>query len=240
MDSAEAEALLRRVSYWQYPFEFPWGRVSANKPGHNERHQLRRKHFFEPLLALYGGSLNGVDVLDLGCCQGYWSFESSKAGARSVLGLDSSEEFIEQAKAIKLITGDRACGFEISQIEEEPWWNKVGSIPKVTLFLGLLYHLADPTFSLRRAMRVTSETLIVDTEVARAHEPCLFLRYRNPQEPTTVGSKPTSGLRTVASVAAVKALLDDGGFKHVQVLEPVAPMPSDYLDGTRVTFIARR
>lgn len=44
MTRDEAEKILRAVDYWHYPFELPWGRMEATKPGHNERHTMRWNH----------------------------------------------------------------------------------------------------------------------------------------------------------------------------------------------------
>ena len=74
----QAEQILRRTEYWHYPFDLPWGHVASDKPGTQDRHAQRRRHFFEPLLAGSGGSLRGKRVLDLGCCQGHWSLEAAR------------------------------------------------------------------------------------------------------------------------------------------------------------------
>jgi hypothetical protein len=70
--------------------------------------------------------------------------------------------------------------------------------------------------------------------------PALILVRRNAKEPTTVSSDITSMLRTVPTVAALVALLEDGGFATTGVLQPQSPMPDDYLEGRRVSIIARR
>lgn len=239
MDRGTAEQILRKVEYWHYPFDLPWGRSRAHKPGHDERHLLRRQHFFKPLLDLYGGSLEGLSVLDLGCCQGFWSFECVKAGSSSVLGLDSSEAFIQQAVALKTIFDLSGCEFRKSHLEDESWWDQAG-LRAVTLFLGLFYHLSDPILVLRKAMKLTLDTIIVDTEVAAGDTACLFLRDRDSGEPTTCKSNLTSSIRVVPTLAALIVLLKGGGFRTIQVLSPEPGMPEDYLNGSRVSIIARR
>jgi 2-polyprenyl-3-methyl-5-hydroxy-6-metoxy-1,4-benzoquinol methylase len=52
------------------------------------RHQQRYRYFFEPLVRLFGGSLKGHRVLDLGCNAGFWSLKAAEAGADFVLGVD--------------------------------------------------------------------------------------------------------------------------------------------------------
>ena len=238
----EAEQILRRAEYWHYPFDLPWGPVAPDKPGTQERHAQRRRHFFEPLLAGYGGSLRGKRVLDLGCCQGFWSFEAARAGASACLGIDSSAAFVAEARALRaLAKADTLgiCEFRQAHLEDDPWWTGIGPFD-VCLFLGLFYHLAEPTYVLRRAMALTRETIVVDTVVQPGKEPILALVPRNPDEPSTARSGLTTNLRAKPTVAAVVALLEDGGFTRVDVLPPREPMPRDYLNGRRISVIARR
>jgi SAM-dependent methyltransferase len=239
LTAEEAEQVLRRTEYWHYPFDLPWGHVAPDKPGTQERHGQRRRHFFEPLLAAYDGSLRGKRVLDLGCCQGYWSFEATQAGAASCLGIDSSAAFVAEARALRALNGADTCEFRQAHLEDDPWWDGLDAFD-VTLFLGLFYHLAEPTYVLRRAMALTRETIVVDTVVMPGEEPVLTLVPRNPDEPSTSHSGLSTGLRAKPTPAAVIVLLRDGGFTAVDVLTPREPMPRDYLSGRRISVIARR
>lgn len=238
MTREEAEKILRSVTYWHYSFELPWGRVTATKPGHNERHQMRWNHFFKPLLELYGGQLSGKRVLDLGCCQGFWSFEAIKARASYCLGIDSSESFITQAEALRIIYGINGCEFHQAHLEEDRWWEGLEPF-HITLFLGLFYHLTDPIFVLRKALRLTLETIIIDTEVVPREESALFLVPRDPQEPTTCQSNLTSMIRVIPTRRALLDLLQDNRF-NAEFLEPRGPLPPEYLRGERISLIARR
>ena len=239
MNRNEAEWILRQVEYWHYPVELPWGKMEATKPGHNERHLLRRQHFFEPLLKLCGGSLNGKRVLDLGCCQGHWSFEVRKAGASFCLGIDSSPDFVNQAEALGTIFGLDQCEFRCAQLEEDDWWKDLGTF-HITFFLGLFYHLADPIFVLRKALSCTSETVLVDTGVFPGDASTITFVPRDLQEPTTRNSKIVSRIRAFPTRAALHDILEDGGFRTIRFLTPDVSMPADYLEGSRVSVIAQR
>ena len=67
LGAEEAERVLSGTEYWHYPFDLPWGDVSASKPGTDDRHEQRRRYFFSPLLDGVGGSLADKWVLDFGC-----------------------------------------------------------------------------------------------------------------------------------------------------------------------------
>lgn len=235
----EAERVLRTAEYWHYRFDFPWGATVPTRPGWAERVELRRKHFFLPLVERFGGSLKGLTVLDLGCCQGYWSIEAARAGALNIVGMDSSEAFVSEARAAARVLGVPGCTFIQAQLEENAWWVDV-TRPDVTLILGLLYHLTDPVYVLRRAMRITAKTLVIDGEVTLDKDPTILLKPRTTGEPTTIRSNVTSNLRAVPSTVALLALLKDGGFEKVEVLPPAREMPADYHAKTTVSIIASR
>lgn len=238
MSPDEARKILMTAHYWHYRFQFPWGDTTPTRPGWGERVEKRKAHFFQPLLNRFGGSLAGKKILDLGCCQGYWSMEAWRSGAAHVLGLDSSETFIREAEAAAYILGVNGCVFMKAHLEEEDGWT--GADPDITLMLGLHYHLTDPIHVLRNAMKITKEVLVIDGEVALDDKPCLHLRARTKGEPTTIRSNITSELRTVPTATALILLLQDGGFKSVEVLKPGPEMPPDYHAATTVSIIASR
>jgi len=236
----EARSIIEQVQYWHYRFRFPWGDTTPGKPGWAERVEKRRRHFFDPLLEIYGGSFAQKHVLDLGCCQGYWSFLSKNSGAESVFGIDASESFIREAKAVQEILGPGGCAFVKAHLEEDRWWDQVGEQRDITLLLGTLFHLTDPAYVLRRAMRLTRETIVIDGEVLIGDGPKINLIQRTPGEPTTVRSGMTSDIRAVATSEAIRLILKDGGFRTIRQLEPSDEMPADYKDGRTVSFIATR
>jgi SAM-dependent methyltransferase len=240
MTKEEAEDTLRRVNYWHYPFDLPWATTVPGKPGVDpERHLLRKKHFFDRLVSRYLGSLGGKTVLDLGCCQGYWSFHASRAGAVRSLGIDSSETFVREAGAIATVLGIDNCQFRCRLLESEPWWEEQPE-SDITLMLGLFYHLVDPIFVLRKAASLTLETLVVDTEVVPGEGSFLDVVTRNPAEPTTCGSNLVSKLRLVPTKGALLSLISDAGFGQIECLDPDPRMPAEYLSGHRISVIARR
>lgn len=238
MTKDEAREILEKAQYWHYAFKFPWGDTIPTRPGWAERVQKRRQYFFEPLLNRFGGSLVGKQVLDLGCCQGFWSMEAALSGASKVLGIDSSEAFVREAEAAAIVLGVDSCSFMTAQLEDEDGWT--GARPDITLMLGLHYHLTDPIHVLRNAMKITKEVLVLDGEVALDDKPCLHLRARTKGEPTTIRSNVTSDLRTVPTTSALVLILQDGGFKSVEILRPGPEMPPDYHAGTTVSIIASR
>lgn len=237
MTEDEARRILEAAQYWHYRFEFPWGATTPTKPGWAERVEKRKGHFWGPLLDRFGGNLGGKSVLDLGCCQGYWSFLARKSGARRVVGIDSCRQFVLEARAAATILGIDRCSFLDGHLEEDAWDSI--SPADITLFLGSLYHLADPLHALRKAASLTDEAILIDGEVIPGLDPILRLVQRNHDEPTTARSGPVARYRTVPSVTAITTVLSDCGFGDITVIPPV-DMPADYHAWTTASILALR
>ena len=240
MTIAEAEAIVQAVDYWHYPFDLPQGTIKPSRPGVDpDRHYRRKRHFFDKLVSQYSGSLQGKSVLDLGCCQGFWSIQASRSGASHCLGLDSSKAFVNEARAVATLLGVANCEFQCLQLENDPWWERTQPI-EITLMLGVFYHLLDPISILRRAASLTTETLVLDSEVALGEGPYLKLYPRDPEQNTTRNSNPISNLRLVPTKDAMVSLLSDFGFPWIECLEPNLDTPPEYRSGHRMSIIAAR
>ncbi len=238
MTEEEARRILEAAAYWHYKFEFPWGTTTPTKPGWAERVEKRKGHFWRPLLDRFGGTLSGKSVLDLGCCQGYWSFLARESGARRVVGVDSCRNFVLEARAAATVLNIDRCSFMDGHLEEEGGWDSL-SPADITLFLGSLYHLADPMYALRKAASLTEEAILIDGEVIPGLDPILRLVDRTPGEPTTSRSGPVARYRTVPSVTAITTVLSDCGFHDMTAIPPVG-MPADYHAWTTASILAFR
>lgn len=230
MTPEEAKQIIRAASYWHYPFALPWGERIMPTRAAPSRHPHRVTHLFAPLIEHYAGTLAGKRALDLACCQGFWSFEAARRGAQSCLGIDSSPNFIREAEALGTVFELSNCEFRCAHLEEDLWWMNLSGFD-VTFFFGLFYHLADPVFVLRRAMELTKETLIIDTNVTSDRKATLTIVARDPAEPTTARSRLSTSIRVVPSQAALRELLSDGGFTRVEYIKPHRQMPREYHQG---------
>jgi SAM-dependent methyltransferase len=239
MTSEEARTIIDKAEYWHYRFELPWTTTVPGKRGWAERVEKRRHHFFEPLVDHYKGSLHGKLVYDLGCCQGFWSFAAKSAGALYCHGIDACEAFVNEAEAVKYVLGMGGCTFSQGNLETPECWRHLDR-RDITLLLGCLYHTTDPIYVLRNAMEKTSETIVFDGEVVPSQDAIWKTVKRTPGEPTTIRSGMQSDLRTIPSVNGIVAILEDGGFKKIKVLEPAFDMPKDYLVSTTASIIASR
>src|SRR5216117_3658204 len=79
----------------------------------NAREKIELRDFIWPVvMAVNGGSLKGLRVLDVGCNEGFWSLEAHKSGAAYVLGVDARAQHVEQAQLVR-----DALGIDPSHLE---------------------------------------------------------------------------------------------------------------------------
>jgi len=119
--------------------------------------------FFPPLLKLFGGSLKGLRILDVGCNCGGFSFEANKYGAKEIIGIDADKNNINQANAIKKYL--RIPNIKFLQLKaEELDKGEIGKFD-ITILAGILYHLENPISTMAKIAEITKSTLMVDCHV---------------------------------------------------------------------------
>ncbi len=83
------------------------------------------------------GSLEGKTVLDIGCNAGFYSMEMKRRGADRVLGLDTKDEYLEQARFAAYVNHldiefRKLSTYDVGQLREKF---------DLVIFMGVLYHL---------------------------------------------------------------------------------------------------
>jgi tRNA (mo5U34)-methyltransferase len=88
--------------------------------------------------------LTGKSVLDIGCNAGFYSLEMKRRGADRVLGIDSDEHYLAQARFAAEVLGHDV------RFERMTVW-QIGSLGErfdLVIFMGVLYHLRHPLLAL--------------------------------------------------------------------------------------------
>jgi tRNA (mo5U34)-methyltransferase len=88
--------------------------------------------------------LRGKTVLDIGCNAGFYALEMKRRGADRVVGIDSDEGYLAQARFAAA-----TCGADIEFRQMSVY--SVGQLRErfdVVLFMGVLYHLRHPLLAL--------------------------------------------------------------------------------------------
>ncbi len=102
--------------------------------------RIKFQHFRDAIPA----DLTGKSVLDIGCNAGFYSFEMKRRGACRVLGIDTDEHYLKQARFAAEVTGADV------EFRRMPVWD-VGALGErfdVVIFMGVLYHLRHPLLAL--------------------------------------------------------------------------------------------
>ncbi|MGH2855534.1 MAG: class I SAM-dependent methyltransferase [Solirubrobacteraceae bacterium] len=216
MEPHELQERIAEFPRWHYRFDFGDGVTTpVLDRGRVNRHEQRRRYFFDALLQVTGGSLRGRRVLDLGCNAGLWSLNAIEAGADFVLGVDIRQTHIDQASLVFAAKGvdESRYRFERGDVFEHDF----GEPFDVVLCLGLLEHVAKPVELFERMAAADAEILVLDTGLSRASSSCFEVSSLD--EPDDHGA-----LVLVPTRAAVIELADRFGFHAV----PLARNMTDY------------
>jgi tRNA (mo5U34)-methyltransferase len=88
--------------------------------------------------------LTGRSVLDIGCNAGFYAMEMKRRGAARVVGLDTADDYLAQARFAAKVSG-----FDIEFHKMSVY--DVGSLGErfdIVIFMGVLYHLRHPLLAL--------------------------------------------------------------------------------------------
>jgi tRNA (mo5U34)-methyltransferase len=88
--------------------------------------------------------LSGKTVLDIGCNAGFYSIEMKRRGALRVVGIDSDERYLSQARYAARVLGTdiefrNMSVYDVALLREKF---------DVVIFMGVLYHLRHPLLAL--------------------------------------------------------------------------------------------
>lgn len=106
--------------------------------------------------------LTNKRVLDIGCAEGFFSFESERRGAREVIGIDSFPDSIRRFNIARTARQSNASAFLMNVYDLEP--KRLGTFD-VVLFYGVFYHLKHPQLALERIRSVCSGELLFQTQI---------------------------------------------------------------------------
>lgn len=88
--------------------------------------------------------LRGKSVLDIGCNAGFYSIEMKRRGADRVIGIDSDERYLAQARYASKVLGTDIEFRNLSVYDIAT----IGEKFDIVIFMGVLYHLRHPLLAL--------------------------------------------------------------------------------------------
>jgi tRNA (mo5U34)-methyltransferase len=89
--------------------------------------------------------LAGASVLDIGCNAGFYSIEMKKRGAGRVLGIDSDDRYLAQARLVAEELGFADIEYRNLSVYDV---GALGEKFDLVIFMGVLYHLRHPLLAL--------------------------------------------------------------------------------------------
>jgi tRNA (mo5U34)-methyltransferase len=104
--------------------------------------------------------LTGKSVLDVGCNAGFYSIQMKRRGADRVVGIDTDEQYLAQARFAAKVSGAEIEFRNLSVY-------RVGELHEkfdLVLFMGVLYHLRHPLL----ALDLLHQNVVADLLVAQS------------------------------------------------------------------------
>ena len=104
--------------------------------------------------------LTGKSVLDVGCNAGFYSIQMKRRGAERVVGIDTDDHYLDQARFAARVNG---ADIEFRKLSVY----RVGELKEqfdLVLFMGVLYHLRHPLL----ALELLHEHVVGDLLVAQS------------------------------------------------------------------------
>ena len=141
---ADAETLREQVAAlapWFHNIDLGNGIVTAPDHFLGDYPNFKYARFADALPA----DLSGKTVLDIGCNAGFYSVEMAKRGAARVLGIDSDERYLEQARLAARTLGFPQLEFRNLSVYDV---GALGERFDLVIFMGVLYHLRHPLLAL--------------------------------------------------------------------------------------------
>jgi tRNA (mo5U34)-methyltransferase len=108
-------------------------------------------------------SLAGMRVLDIGCAEGFFSFEAERRGAAEVVAIDENAGLLERFQLVRGALRMKAQAHLCSVYDLMP---KLFGTFDLVMFFGVLYHLLHPMLALTAIRSICKGTLLMQTHVA--------------------------------------------------------------------------
>ena len=99
-------------------------------------------------------------VLDIGCAEGFFSFEAERRGATEVVAIDSFPDSVRRFNICRSALASKATAFLTNVYELSP--RTFGTFDLI-MFFGVLYHLRHPLLALEKIFSVASGTMLLQT-----------------------------------------------------------------------------
>lgn len=130
--------------------------------------------------------LRGKSVLDVGCNAGFYAIEMKRRGAARVVGIDSDEGYLAQARFAAEVCGvdlefRNLSVYQVSELNERF---------DLVLFMGVLYHLRHPLLALDLLHKHVVKDRLVFQSLLRGSEETMPIEDDYPFSETGIFDRP--------------------------------------------------
>ena len=127
--------------------------------------------------------LTGRSVLDIGCNAGFYTIEMKRRGASRVLGIDSDDRYLDQARFVAETLGFDDIEFRNLSVYD---LGCLGERFDLVLFMGVLYHLRHPLLALDLIHEHVADDLLIFQSMLRGSNHVLDLEHDYPFAETEI------------------------------------------------------
>jgi len=127
--------------------------------------------------------LTGKSVLDIGCNAGFYSMEMKRRGAERVVGVDSDDRYLEQARFAAATLGYENIEFRNLSVYDVA---ALGERFDVVIFMGVLYHLRHPLLALDLIHEHVAADMLIFQSMQRGSDTIYPLEADYPFEVTDI------------------------------------------------------
>ena len=114
-------------------------------------------------------SVEGKEILDVGCSDGFYSIQCAQSGAKSVLGIEIDEIRIRRANLAKDVLSVENVSFEVRDLYKFSNSDRFDSI----MALGMLHRVPDMNMMLQKLSDLTDE-LVLEYKSYSKNEDCCY------------------------------------------------------------------
>lgn len=196
------EQLLIEVAehHWYQSIELGEGLITPGETGEATRHKLEMMDL--------PSDMSGMSVLDIGCNEGFFAFESERRGAGRVMALDKSREAAAKFDLVKRALDSKVDFRRIKLTDLQP---KESGHFDLVFFLSVFHHLRHPLMVLDHVAELTRGFAVMEFVEAvpnNGQEPAALVRKLSKQ----------GHLHVLPTRKFLLEILDRSGFARVEIL----------------------
>ncbi|MFS0848000.1 TIGR04290 family methyltransferase [Novosphingobium panipatense] len=140
-DSTELRSRIAELGPWFHNIDLGGGTTTAPEHFLGDYPSFK----FETFAHVLPEDLTGKTVLDIGCNAGFYSVEMKRRGAARVVGIDSDDRYLAQARLASEALGFKGIEFRNLSVYDVA---TLGERFDLVIFMGVLYHLRHPLLAL--------------------------------------------------------------------------------------------